>query len=193
MVSRSARALEPERVAPGAGAVMALAGALALGWALLAPRYAGAAVPPHLERLYFPSDWVLLGGLLAVMGLGAAKRCFGFGWVTLGGLLFGGGLPLVLAGEVAPPMMGLLGLGLAAAGLLLHASITRWRYWAATVVGSVGVALITTGRVGWTLSPLPSDPVEAVRPVVAAWAAAGFGLSGGALVALTALRGQRRR
>ncbi|MBO6939153.1 MAG: hypothetical protein JJ863_29555 [Deltaproteobacteria bacterium] len=189
-VRDSARALDPWAIAPKAGLAMALAGALAIGWALAAPSFAGEPAPAHLARFYFPSRWTPLGGLLAIMALGASKRCFGFGWPTLLGLGLGIGLPLLLAAHLGPEVLAGMGAALALAGFGLHSALARFRIWAAMAVGSLGVTLVTLAAVGWTMDPAPFDPTNTAQAYAAAWMAGGFGVTAGALIAFTGLRGR---
>jgi hypothetical protein len=187
-VRDSARELDPWAIAPKAGLALALGGALALGWAIVAPMLAGEPVPPHLERFHFPNRGTPFGGLLAIMMLGAVKRCFGFGWPTAVGLVVGIGLPLGLAGVVPPPALAGSAALLALLGVVVRAPIGRFRLWAAAAVGSLGLALVTIAAVGWTLDPSPRDPLWALRPIAAGWTAGAFGLVGGGLIGVTSRR-----
>ncbi len=191
VVQGSARELDPWIIAPRAGAALAIGGALALGWAIVAPLMAGDPVPPHLQRFYFPSRWTPLGGLLALMVLGAAKRCFGFGWPTAVGLAVGVGLPLGLGGAVAPPVLAGIAALLMLLGVAIPSPIGRFRLWAAAGVGALGLALVTIAAVGWTFDPAPHDPRWVTGPLTAGWAAGAFGLVGGLLIGVTSRRERR--
>lgn len=190
-VRDSARELDPWAIAPKAGLALALGGALALGWAIAAPLFAGEPVPPQLEPVYFPNRWTPLGGLLAIMALGAAKRCFGFGWPTALGLAVGIALPLALGGVARGPILAGVAAFLALLGGLVPRPIDRFRLWAAASVGALGVALVTIAAVGGTLDPSPHDPLWAARPIAAGWAAGAFGLVGGGLIGVTSRREPR--
>lgn len=187
-VRDSARELDPWAIAPKAGVALALGGCVALGWAIAAPLLAGEPVPPHLERFHFPSRWTPLGGLLAIMALGAIKRCFGFGWPTALGLAVGAGLPLALAGVAAPPVLGGIAAVLALLGVAVAEPTARFRLWAAAATGALGAALVTIAAAGWALDPMPHDPSWALRPIAAGWVAGAFGLVGGTLIGVTSRR-----
>jgi len=189
-VHDSARSLDPWAIAPRAGLAFALAGLLAIGWAVLAPMYAGERVPALLAGFYFPSRWTPLGGLLAVMAFGASKRCFGFGWPTALGLVLGVALPLALASFLDPLSILRIAVVLAFLGLVLPSPIGRFRFWAATAVGSLGVTLVVVAALGWTLDPMPFDPIGVQLPIAASWATGAFGVVGGGLIAFTARRGR---
>ncbi len=189
-VHDSARELDPWTIAPRAGLALVVAGLLALGWAALAPTFAGEPAPAHLARFYFPSRWTPMGGLLAVMALGAIKRCFGFGWPTALGLALGTGLPLVPVTLVHPMACAGVAALLALAGLAVRTPVARFRIWAAMAVGSLGVTLVTVAAVGWTMDPAPFDPADTLRALASGWSAGGFGVLGGALIVLTARRGR---
>lgn len=189
-VRDSARELDPWAIGPRAGVVLVLAGLSGIAWALVAPSFAGEPAPAHLARFHHPSQWTPLGGLLGFMALGAIKRCFGFGWSTAAGLALGIGLPLALAEFLDPIAVGGIAVAVALGGLGLPSPIGRFRLWAATAVGALGVTFVTVAALGWTLDPAPFDPNDALRPIAAAWSAGAFGVVGGALIALTARRGR---
>jgi len=190
-VRDSARELDPWAIAPKAGLALALGGALALAWAVVAPHFAGEPVPPHLERFHFPSRWTPLGGLLAIMALGATKRCFGFGWPTAVGLALGIGLPLGLAGVASPAVLAGVAVVLTLLGLIVPVPLGRLQLWAAAAVGALGVALVTIAAAGGTLDPYPHDPLWVSRPIAAGWAAGAFGMVGGGLIGVTSRRERR--
>jgi len=189
-VRDSARELDPWAIAPKAGLALVFAGSSAIAWALVAPAVAGEPAPAHLAAFYFPSRWTPLGGLLALMALGASKRCFGFGWLTAVGLALGIGAPLALASQAPPLALAAIGAALAVAGWGVPSALGRFRIWAAMAVGSLGVTLVTVAAVGWTLDPAPFDPANTELTVAAAWSAGGFGVAAGALIALSARRGR---
>ena len=189
-VRDSARELDPWVIAPKAGLALGFAGSSAIAWALVAPAFAGEPAPAHLAAFYFPSRWTPLGGLLALMALGASKRCFGFGWPTAVGLALGIAVPLSLATVLDPRVLAAIGAALTLVGAVMPSPIARFRIWAAMAVGSLGVTLVTVAAVGWTLDPAPFDPANTELTVAAAWSAGGFGVAAGALSAFTGLRGR---
>ncbi len=180
--------LDPETVAPGAAVAMVLAGGLALGWVTLTPR--GEPLPAFIDAVRPTSDWVLGAVVAWVMLLGASKRCFGFGRASLAGWALGFGVPVGTALLLPPPWAAAGMVAAVVLGLLAPGRVDRWRYWIALAVAAFGFALFRAGAIGFVLDPMPRG-FPGLAPRAAAWAATVAGFVGGALVALTARRGDR--